>query len=297
MQPGATNGMAAPSGLVYQQHQHPHPAQQINGGAAMMIQPQQQQHQHQPQQSGPSTLLNNAYSGGSSSNLMTPPFYTNVVNMQQQPQQQQQPQPMGWGSGPANGGVSSGLQQSVAPDGGGSNAAAVSAGLSAEEVGLSELEGIVAKLDLTTMRNIKESMHRLARSARVRGPRGVNDGGGGSAQQQQGGPGHAPPPADKSQSLVDRCVANLLYHRYTDNASPAPNGAIGGIPPEADNGVHPNNVNADSNSQHHQRLITNGGMSNSTGGMDGGSNSAPIGMVPGRSGPGGSRLNNGGSAT
>jgi len=78
--------------------------------------------------------------------------------------------------------------------------------LSAEEGGLDQLEGIVSKLDKSTMNNIKESLYRMARTARTRGGRG-----GDAASHGQ----H--PPVDKAQSLVDRCVANLLYHRYTDS--------------------------------------------------------------------------------
>lgn len=83
--------------------------------------------------------------------------------------------------------------------------------------GLAELESIVAKLDGPTANNIKESLYRLARSARTRG---VRSGDGGVQGLRQ-----PPPVSDKSQSLVDRCVANLLYHRYTDT-------------PAQENGVH-----------------------------------------------------------
>ena len=44
--------------------------------------------------------------------------------------------------------------------------------LSAEEGGLDQLEGIVSKLDKSTMNNIKESLYRMARTARTRGGRG-----------------------------------------------------------------------------------------------------------------------------
>jgi len=74
---------------------------------------------------------------------------------------------------------------------------------SAEEAGLAELEAIIAKLDPPTMNNIKESLYRLAQSARIRG---------GSS----GTKGPTAPVSDKTQSLVDRSVANLLYHRYTE---------------------------------------------------------------------------------
>ena len=82
-----------------------------------------------------------------------------------------------------------------------------------DEAGLAELETIVAKLDKPTMSNIRESLYRLARSARIRGVRS----GDGGAQ------GQPPPVADKAKSLVDKCVANLLYHRYTDMPSQGAN--------------------------------------------------------------------------
>lgn len=79
-------------------------------------------------------------------------------------------------------------------------------GMGVDEAGLAELETIVAKLDKSTRSNIKETLYRLARSARNRGARN----GDGGAQ------GQPPPVVDKAKSLVDKCVANLLYHRYTD---------------------------------------------------------------------------------
>lgn len=77
-----------------------------------------------------------------------------------------------------------------------------------EEVGLVELQAIVGKLDKPTSRNIKESLYRLALSARNRGGRFID--GSGHAQAAQ-------PSSDKSTGVVDRCVANLLYHKYTDS--------------------------------------------------------------------------------
>ena len=79
-------------------------------------------------------------------------------------------------------------------------------GMSTEDAGVLELEAIIGKLDKTTMRNIKDSLYRLAGSARARGM--------GNADGGQG----ATPAASKAQSLVDRCVANLLYHRYAETA-------------------------------------------------------------------------------
>lgn len=83
-----------------------------------------------------------------------------------------------------------------------------------EEVGLVELQAIVGKLDKPTSKNIKESLYRLALSARHRGGR-FSDGSG-HAQAPQ-------PSFEKTNSVVDRCVANLLYHKYTDS----PGGTIG----------------------------------------------------------------------
>ena len=85
--------------------------------------------------------------------------------------------------------------------------------MSAAEAGLVELEAIIGKLDKATSHNIKESLYRLARSAGARrGARGGGEGGGQHAQQ----------PSDKAQSGVDRCVANLLYHRYPDAPAETP---------------------------------------------------------------------------
>ena len=83
-----------------------------------------------------------------------------------------------------------------------------------EEVGLVELQAIVGKLDKPTSKNIKESLYRLALSARHRGGR-FSDGSG-HAQAPQ-------PSFEKTNNVVDRCVANLLYHKYTDS----PGGTIG----------------------------------------------------------------------
>ena len=96
--------------------------------------------------------------------------------------------------------------------------------------GLDELQAIIGKLDKATSHNIKESLYRLARSARVRGARGAGGepGGGASAGQQQ--------PGDKAQSMVDRCMANLLYHRYPD--SPANEGVEGFTENVGNRGAH-----------------------------------------------------------
>ena len=89
-------------------------------------------------------------------------------------------------------------------------------GMSIEDASVLELEAIIGKLDKTTMRNIKDSLYRLAGSARARGM-GNADGGHGATSA-----------ANKSQSLVDRCVANLLYHRYAENGSAQTGGDVYG---------------------------------------------------------------------
>jgi hypothetical protein len=84
-----------------------------------------------------------------------------------------------------------------------------------ETGGLDELRAIIGKLDAATSHNIKESLFRLASSARIRGARGAGPGvGGGVANQHQA---QQQRPGDKAQSMVDRCMANLLYHRYPDS--------------------------------------------------------------------------------
>jgi len=73
---------------------------------------------------------------------------------------------------------------------------------------------------------MKDSLHRLARSARTRGVAGAGAGRSGDSSGAHGqGVGEG---ADKAQSLVDRCVANLLYHRYTDSPGPGPGGSGAG---------------------------------------------------------------------
>jgi hypothetical protein len=89
--------------------------------------------------------------------------------------------------------------------------------MSAAEAGLVELEAIIGKLDKATSHNIKESLYRLARSSQAR--RGARGGGEGGSQHASG---QAQQPSDKKQSMVDRCVANLLYHRYPDAPAEAP---------------------------------------------------------------------------
>ena len=89
--------------------------------------------------------------------------------------------------------------------------------MSAAEAGLVELEAIIGKLDKATSHNIKESLYRLARSSQAR--RGARGGGEGGSQHASG---QAQQPSDKKQSMVDRCVANLLYHRYPDAPAEPP---------------------------------------------------------------------------
>ena len=91
--------------------------------------------------------------------------------------------------------------------------------MSAAEAGLVELEAIIGKLDKATSHNIKESLYRLARSAGAR--RGARGGGEGGSQHASG---QAQQPSDKKHSMVDRCVANLLYHRYPDAPAEPPDG-------------------------------------------------------------------------
>lgn len=94
-----------------------------------------------------------------------------------------------------------------------------------ETGGLDELRAIIGKLDAATSHNIKESLFRLASSARIRGARGAGPGvGGGVANQHQT---QQQRPGDKAQSMVDRCMANLLYHRYPDSPAEVA-GANGG---------------------------------------------------------------------
>ena len=89
--------------------------------------------------------------------------------------------------------------------------------MSAAEAGLVELEAIIGKLDAATSRNIKESLYRMAQSA---GARRVSRAGGGGGGQHASG--QAQQPSDKAQNSVDRCVANLLYHRYPDAPAETP---------------------------------------------------------------------------
>ena len=93
----------------------------------------------------------------------------------------------------------------------------ITSDMSAAEAGLVELEAIIGKLDKATSHNIKESLYRMARSA---GARRVSRSGGKDGSQLASG--QAQQPSDKAQSSVDRCVANLLYHRYPDAPAETP---------------------------------------------------------------------------
>lgn len=125
--------------------------------------------------------------GGNGGMMMMPPYYMNQSGM-----------------GPNDG--------QIHVRGGG-----ITHDMSAAEAGLVELEAIIGKLDAATSRNIKESLYRMAQSA---GARRVSRAGGGGGGQHASG--QAQQPSDKAQNSVDRCVANLLYHRYPDAPAETP---------------------------------------------------------------------------
>ena len=83
-----------------------------------------------------------------------------------------------------------------------------------EEVGLVELQAIVGKLDKPTSRILRRVYIALPFQLATVTAR-FNDGSG-HAQAPQ-------PSFEKTNNVVDRCVANLLYHKYTDS----PGGTIG----------------------------------------------------------------------
>ena len=172
MQPGQQGGM------VFQQQHQQQQQQQM-----MMLQQQQQQQQQRQQMYSGSSSVSTTMSGGGVG------FDGRVRQVMQMSPYVMNEMPVGAGQ---NGQVPAGMMRPPP-----------------EEGSLGELESIVGKLDKTTMENIKNSLYRLAKSARTRSMR-TGEGGGQVAQ---------PPVVDKAQNMVDRCVANLLYHRYADTPS------------------------------------------------------------------------------